>query len=511
MSLLTWLKRLFGSAAPPDEAGGAHPPPIAPRTNAERKPTPARRTKTPTPRGTRPHPDTGLQEPAGPSSDLLPSLLQFRDGLPGTPTDIVVGFDFGTSSAKVAIQSPYKLGGRTVFVDFCGAGHASSPYLLPAALYRDLHGKLSLARPSGRAKQRAHLKLSLLDGGSTESDGMAWAAAFCGLALREARRFFLTTQYRAYGANSLRWALNFGIPSAGYDDKEVSSRFLRVARAAWCLSQHPDFRLEDAAEAVRTAESGRADDISIAVVPEVAAEVVGYAKSRHRREGLHLIMDIGASTVDLCAFILHERGGDDVYELLTADVQRLGLLELHSRRMDACGCQPPFDRLPEDIVAPLPQPDDLTDGAGRRHLNRCDRQFIDEAARRVVLRTLTDLRRRRDPNSPVWRDGLPLFVTGGAARSGIASDIVRCADGIARSSWYPYAGLTSRPLPTPDSVVPGTGPTAPDFQRMAVAFGLSFPEINIGTIERPSAIPDMKPAVSEQRDWQRAYIDKDVV
>jgi hypothetical protein len=46
---------------------------------------------------------------------------------------------------------------------------------------------------------------------------------------------------------------------------------------------------------------------------------------------------------------------------------------------------------------------------------------------------------------------------------------------------------------------------------MAVAYGLSFPEINIGTIVPPHEIPDVEPEPMRRRDWQRAYVDKDAV
>jgi hypothetical protein len=47
--------------------------------------------------------------------------------------------------------------------------------------------------------------------------------------------------------------------------------------------------------------------------------------------------------------------------------------------------------------------------------------------------------------------------------------------------------------------------------RMAVAHGLSFPEINIGRIVPPNEIPDVEPEPMRRREWQRAYIDKDAV
>ena len=51
------------------------------------------------------------------------------------------------------------------------------------------------------------------------------------------------------------------------------------------------------------------------VLPEVAAATAGYALSTLRQEGVHLMVDVGASTVDVCGFLLYgqETGTSTVY------------------------------------------------------------------------------------------------------------------------------------------------------------------------------------------------------
>jgi hypothetical protein len=237
--------------------------------------------------------------------------------------------------------------------------------------------------------------------------------------------------------------------------------------------------------------------------------MVGYARSRFRREGLHAVVDIGASTLDICGIELFSDAGDDRYELLTADVRDLGFLELHQRRSKAVGGAPPFDETPADLVGPLAG---LSAAAPslRLALDECDRKYIDEASA-VLTRTLAWLYSYRAPGAPAWTRGLPLFVTGGGADSHIAKRICRLVDERARSMWVNYAGLTPQPLP----MAVAEGPTRPDqamhLQRMVVAYGLSFPEINIGTIVPPSDIANPDPIVMPKREWQRAYVDKDAV
>ena len=40
----------------------------------------------------------------------------------------------------------------------------------------------------------------------------------------------------------------------------------------------------------------------VEVFPEIAAPVVGYARLRRRREGLHVMVNVGPSTIDVCGF-----------------------------------------------------------------------------------------------------------------------------------------------------------------------------------------------------------------
>jgi hypothetical protein len=222
-----------------------------------------------------------------PVPELPSDLLQFSAQPKGALTDVVVGFDFGTSSAKVAMQTPYALGGRTVIIDFGPLGHESCTYLLPAAVCRNDSGVWRLAGSDGHAEHRRHLKLPLIgeirNGQAPDQDSTAWAVAFVALALREARRVFLRTQADPYSGIRLRWAMNLGIPSAGYDDAGIRSRFLEVARAAWLASLTPEIGSTTVATAVAAARTTAPGDVPIAVVPEVAAEMVGYARSRYRR------------------------------------------------------------------------------------------------------------------------------------------------------------------------------------------------------------------------------------
>ena len=463
--------------------------------------------------------------------------------------DLVVGLDFGTLSTRVVVRSAFVGPGRAVPVRW-RVRRGFPPHFLPAALEESSNGELSLTSDWSELDER-NLKTDLMDHPS-DLTARARAAAYLGLVLRGARAYVLDTQEQAYGSYRLRWAVHLGIPSAGYDDQEVKAAFSGVARAAWILS----LRAESPTLEIATAELERAEhtemiasdpDLSgVEVFPEIAALVVGYARSRRRREGLHVMVDVGASTMDVCGFGLRDHDGDDRYSLYTALVERIGIRELHRQRMNAIkaanaeqslvasGALNPFSEVPaagaDYVNAPAPQL--------RAELDRLDERYAKDCAE-VLMRVLMDLRRWRDPDSVTWTTGLPLFKAGGGARCGLITRAVRDANqrltGATRTK-----GIDERPLPTLETlddqdsppedygqgVVAGPvrGPRSPKGEeasraspwgdlddlagRLGVAYGLSFDKFEIGEIVAPHEIDDV-PTMTVRKPNE--YTSKDQV
>lgn len=539
MSLWDSIKRLFGGGqpkAPRDGRASDLKPHAAARTGPAEGPArsfeiptsaPANRRAVPVP-PEQPEPPTRpvvrTRAPAMLVRAPLPDdLLQFSTVQAAQQAvDIVVGFDFGTSSSKVVLQTPYKLGSRAIPINFGSFGHPAMPFLLRSAIAEQADGRYSLVLASNACFVHRDLKVRLLgnDSGAApvglEDEHLSRAAAYVGLALREARRCFLNDKVERehYKMDRLRWSMNLGIPSAGYDDAAIKGRFDLVARAGWLMSLSSSSpTAATACKTLRQARKEKGVGIAINVIPEVAAEVVGYAKSLQRRDGLHFILDVGASTMDLCAFVLHADRGDDIYELLAADVKPLGLLALHDARMQAAAGFPPFDSWPEDLTTSIPGWEGLADlpAVVKPRLKRADDDYVNTAARQMLLRMIDYVRHHRDPNSEGWRTGVPLFLCGGGGHHGTVPRLVSLADSTGRRNWTGYHGLKVRPLPLPSQL---TGDVAPDVyqSRLSVAYGLSFPNINIGPINPPTSIPDV-----QSRDrfnggrWKDRFIDKDQV
>lgn len=434
-------------------------------------------------------------------------------GAANETTDLVVGLDFGTSCTKIVIRSPLAFRSRATAVKWAGPGGSS--YLLPSVLHETDNGQFELEpREGGHFALHVDLKTCLMDDPDSRL-ARARAAAYLGLALRAARRWFLETQHDVFGRFRLRWTLNMGIPSAGYDDLRVRGVFTDVARAGWRLSVHSDRFTLDAAVGALSGVDGEVAEARtlehVDVIPEVVAEVVGYARSKHRREGLHVIMDVGASTVDICGFVLHSADGDDRYELLTALVERLGLRELHLKRIRAVESAGK-----RAVVSPVPSPLEAIPPSGRSYVE-CpsiqldeDLDNIDEKYRKdckdALMRVLMGLRKRRDPNSQHWETGLPVFVAGGGGGFGLIVEAIDQSDVHLRKAITARGGIRQAHLGVPDLSNDDIGPEL--VGRLDVAWGLSFDSFDIGEISPPHRIADVS-AMSQRP--KREIVGKDQV
>src|SRR5690606_19730150 len=289
--------------------------------------------------------------------DVTPDdqALQYRE--PGLDQnkqcELIIGLDFGTSSTKVVIQAPDLQGSPSFPVDFGPLAHKSSRYLLPTKLWvRD--GKFSIApQPNGRVI--SNLKTALLVDPSVTAaahdidrrrNSEAIAAIYLALVLRYCRKWFLETKaglVRHFGR--LVWSVNLGVPSPCIEDNEQNRSFRRVGKTAWLLSTLPEdtisfSRAREELDRVDDPDYWDPSDESICdfdIIPEIAAGAVGYALSDRRRDGLHVMVDIGASTVDICTFLLttDKEVLTDRYSLLIADVQEYGIARVHDERIRA--------------------------------------------------------------------------------------------------------------------------------------------------------------------------------
>ena len=456
-------------------------------------------------------------------------LLQYaRPGESGE-CELVIGLDFGTSASKVVIQAPELPGSPGYAVDFGGFSHASMAYLLPTTLSVTPRGTCTLGRRDG-AQLIKDLKLELFSKSEYLKSSRGpirqrlspetAAVVYLALLLRQARRWFLYAKRDVVGHfGRLRWSVNLGVPSPCVENNENNLRFRRVGKAAWMLSTLAEEDITPSKASVELkhvddSEYWEADDAlacDFDIIPEIAGGAVGYALSELRREGLHMMVDIGASTVDVCSFILHAPEGSDSYSLLTADVQLLGTIKLHDERIRALNMvyerqaddlldnHDPLVPIAKDIEPYLVSQDQLLS-----EVKRAEAQ-LKERVQKMLQRVIAKTKVRRYPNASVWRNGqLPILLIGGGSKLPFFHSAVE-----ELSAWLKsYAGNDGAvllPVPVPDSLVEKPG----EYHRLAVAWGLSHRAMDVGEITPADHISDIEPP--GRLDWKNKYTGKEQI
>jgi hypothetical protein len=431
---------------------------------------------------------------------------------------VVLGLDFGTTCTRAVVRTPFARNGRAVAVDFGRLGHRSCSYLLPSVLSGTRTGGLRIGREAQEGAGEG-LKRELMAAarqGLEEGPAVERAVAFLALAMQFSRAWFSETQARVFPGTSPSWSFNLGVPTDGSKEGKLDVLFLRVAHAAWSLSLSSSPVTLEAARRI-LAQPHLADlEEEFGVVPEVVAEVVGYARSTRRREGLHVLVDVGGTTLDIASFMLHRRDHFDVdrFSILTGDVDdSFGALSLWRRvaeTLSSAGCEVPV--VPADPVAPLPSFSEvlggrLEDASLTHRIQVAEVNFAKDCSSTFV-RTVHTLRTRRAPTDPNWRR-LPVFLAGG----GLSLEAYREALHQAFSRFrrnFQIGEPEVTALPRPDyDVLANEDIDEQLYPRLAVAFGLSFDKPDIGEITSPREIADLR-STGQRRPFWEDYPDNSV-
>ena len=403
--------------------------------------------------------------------------------------DVVVGLDFGTSRTKVVVRTPDLHDERALAVSFETHGESSNPYLLPTQIWLDAQGICRLEPSEGRHVE--DIKVGLFqniedfdrNGSSKEQsylDPETMAVAYLTLVLQYTRAWFLKTQKDVISHfRTLNWAVNLGVPSPYVGTNETSSRFRRVGHAACLLSERESPRLQvgvdEAEEALKAIDAdGFGDDVGrwkcdFDIKPEIVAAAVGYAHSDQRREGVHLMIDVGASTLDVCTFLLHQNDGSDRYSLLTTNVEPLGTFRLvqQDRHELSKECAVMLRKVIQELLPP--------NGL---------------AAREDIFRA---------------HGRLPIFLTGGGSKHRFYIGCVdELEDAIRNVFRVNNKGIRRLQLPVPNTAADDA---AAVFHRLAVAWGLSYRAVDIGDVLPPEEIE--RPEPLGRITWEDRYLSKD--
>jgi hypothetical protein len=248
----------------------------------------------------------------------------------------IVGFDLGTSSVKCAYRQPYMAGDPVR--SFSVASELRSfehPCLWQTVLWFVPESKRFSLLPT-----QEFIPIDGFKSGLIRSNGKAWASVDPHVSKAEAMVAYMAMMIaymignydltRPLGARAADHflSINMGIPVAACDDQTSIRTYERMLAAAYDLAPVAnELTLAD----VRTTYSNARPEkrAGFELIPELTAAIAGYAANPTAPDGAHILVDVGASTLDIVAFNLINRRRISVF---SASVELLGAAALEEAR-----------------------------------------------------------------------------------------------------------------------------------------------------------------------------------
>jgi len=377
--------------------------------------------------------------------------------LPDLDDGFIVGFDFGTSSVKLAVSQPYHADNPTKAMpapdDLQSFGH---PYLWQTALWLDpATNRLSLSpMPGGITLEGFKTGIIGAHGGEPARPGLSItrieaAAAFLALHLAHFFGWYRQTKPLGPAGADQFMAVNIGIPVAAHDDARCFSIFKRIVAAALELAPFASQLTPDLVRQTHSRSPDRLPD-GFYLVPELTAAVAGYAFAPTSQPGSHMLVDVGASTLDIVAFNLV---GRERVAVFSAAVELLGAAALGSALAHRINAKD-FKRA-------------------------CDHEFEE-----VYGRARSPERARDGFHAAFRRRPVQLLVTGGGCKTKVHDQF------IAEMPTEAVLGASAMIAPLPPESMTDL---SCDRSRLLLAYGLTRDLPDLPEIRLPSQVPSITP------------------
>jgi hypothetical protein len=416
---------------------------------------------------------------------------------PGKRSLCILGLDFGTAFTKACVR----VRDLSYVVHWNKAvDHLSNSFLLPSVFSSSLDGTCVLGKAPG-CPTYSDIKMALLQD-PTEENKLK-AVVFIALATRYVRGWLFNEQRSVVDGFQLEWALNVGLPAASWDSSAVCQLYRQLAAAGWSLGcVRGPITFEAARDIWASQRNGALRPGQLAgervhAFPEFGAQIHSYRSSAQRQRDLHLLVDVGAGTVDIVTFHIGEdEDAEEINCILEPLVMTHGTHVLLGYRAEASALvREEWD----DSASRLNGRDfEHSYGLAAGSLDPVQEYFSEMlylSIRKILHRTKSF----RYETSPAWTHGLPYFLAGG----GRTVDVFRSA--IQRTGSDRV--LLELSLPVPEDVV--LGRMKPDeFHRLSVAHGLSYSALNLARTLRRAEVPDLRRTATKAEDYRDRYVEK---
>ena len=456
---------------------------------------------------------------------LAPKHQGDMQQITSTPHDdereVVIGLDFGTAYTKVVIGDS-ALGQAFAVPFFDDVGLPA--YLIPSRVW--LHGGLYTLLERGEVKQR--LKLDLIEQ-KDDSVCSLDAVAFLALIIQHARGWLFSTHADLYKKTHILWKLTLGLPAATYENTATVDKFLGVGEAAWLVANQEgkdiskdlvaliweEVQEKRKAQSTRTMESV---EVYFDVIPELSAQIYGFLMSTKfdpKATNCFLMVDIGAGTVDSSVFrvtrnksrewefkffsnVVQFNGVANLNDIrisfLTSALKKIGVFDQHKLSLQAATESfDHIDGIPESFSdyfsgINFSFSEEICNPDTDFYKNKFKKQITDD--------TLTGVKSYFSDNS-IFK-GMPLFLCGGGSKMLFFNRLKDDLHSHPNASWFQFS---HKHLEVPE-MLSVQGVHEEDFDRLSVAFGLSFLDVGKYVREQINAtFKDTKETNSQGCKW----------
>jgi hypothetical protein len=395
--------------------------------------------------------------------------------------ELIIGLDFGTAFTKVVIGSE---------VDAEALKFSKYGYVLPSQFHFDSDGDCSLFNSQGNCVK--DLKMPLLTRNSSSDDQLA-IVCFLSLVFKYCRAWQKNSIYRDIDVD---WLINSGLPTENYHDNKIIMIYKKLINAAWLCSFQKQINILGCSEAIKLIDKNNVNYLNdyilhpdcLNLFPEFAAQIVGYVQSPSRREFSHILVDIGAGTMDVAMFIVSNNRGEWLFETTAKDIQTLGGDILAKHRMH-------HGNKTIDVSKGVPTDINFAKllGIKLEALQLIDKPFniaVNNSLNKVVNRVAAGHRFGVD---------ITTFICGGGSQIKLYQDQVK-----ALKSKFPIQVI---PIPKPDRLR-NLDINRENYHRLSVAYGLSFDPLNIGKVTRKSV--DLKQVINKRSSKVQSKIERNM-
>jgi hypothetical protein len=386
----------------------------------------------------------------------------------------IVGFDFGTSSLKLAVRQPYQAGdreGKNVVampapVELRSGNH---PYLWQTVIWFDPKSECFSLVPSPGGVALQGFKTGIIGGRGGERvvpdvPVTRSEAAIAFIALQLAHFFGWYAEERPLKeiGGDRYLSINIGIPVAAHDDERSYKVFQHIIDAARVLIPEA---CELTLSKLRAAHQKSSNKLPHGweIIAELSAAIAGYAADSTSQPGSHVLIDVGASTLDIVAFNLVNQKSIAV---ISAGVELLGAASLNAA---------------------------LANGASEQDFRHaCNAQF-----RAVFGDACRESRGGKGFHPKLRSRDVQLITTGGGCATQLHADFIQSRN-------YEFLGTSAIVQPEPPAAC---APEPCDLSRLLLAYGLTRDVPELLELKLPSQVP----SITRPNAPGVIFIDKDMV